>query len=89
MAFRGNDESPQSQYKGNFLEILDWYSLRNPDVGELVQENAPTNHLLTSPRIQKDIISACASETTKAIISDIGEKFFSLLIDKAQDSSVK
>ncbi|KAK9757909.1 hypothetical protein RND81_01G194300, partial [Saponaria officinalis] len=77
LALRGHDESKCSLNKGNFLEILDWY------------KNVPNNHKLTSPQIQKEIVSACASETTKVIVSDIGEKFFSILIDEARDSSVK
>ncbi|KAL6531211.1 hypothetical protein OROHE_014280 [Orobanche hederae] len=89
LAFRGNDESSMSIRRGNFLELLAWYSLRNIDVGNVVKENAPANHQLTSPDIQKQIISACASETTKAIISDIGDKYFSLLLDEARDNSVK
>ncbi|KAK9677030.1 hypothetical protein RND81_11G117300 [Saponaria officinalis] len=89
LALRGHDESKCSLNKGNFLEILDWYSDRNLDVQKVVKENVPNNHKLTSPQIQKEIVSACASETTKVIVSDIGEKFFSILIDEARDSSVK
>ena len=75
--------------RGNFLEILTWYSLHNVDVRNVNKENAPANHQLASPDIQKQIISACASETTKAIISDIGEKYFALLLDEARDNSIK
>ncbi|XP_074362588.1 uncharacterized protein LOC141702881 [Apium graveolens] len=89
LAFRRQDESLSSIYRGNFLEILSWYSLRNPDVGKVVKDNAPANHQITAPSIQKQIVNACASETTKAIICDIGDKFFSLLLDEARDNSVK
>ena len=64
-------------------------SLRNPDVHKVVKDNAPANPQLTSPHIQKEIISACASLSTKAIISDIVEKLFFLLINETRDSSVK
>ncbi|XP_042410010.1 uncharacterized protein LOC121999390 [Zingiber officinale] len=47
------------------------------------------NNQLTSPKIQKDLTRACASEITLAIINDIGDKFFSLMVDEARDSSVK
>jgi hypothetical protein len=30
--FRGHDESETSLNKGNFLEFLDWYILRNEEV---------------------------------------------------------
>ncbi|KAL6520368.1 hypothetical protein OROMI_032548 [Orobanche minor] len=86
LAFRGHDESPTSLNRGNFLEILNWYSSRCEEVGKVVNENAPINHQLTSPYIQKDIVSACASETTKAIVANIGDHFFALLIDEARDS---
>ncbi|CAH9053650.1 unnamed protein product [Cuscuta epithymum] len=89
LAFRGHDERETSLNKGNFLELLDWYSARNVEVSKVVKDNAPSNHQLTCPKIQKDIISSCASETLKVIISDIGDKFFSLLIDEARDNSVK
>ncbi|KAL6516325.1 hypothetical protein OROGR_019630 [Orobanche gracilis] len=89
LAFRGHDESSTSLNRGNFLEILHWYSLRCDEVGKLVNENAPLNHQLNSPTIQKQIVRACASETTKAIVADIGDKLFALLIDEARDSSIK
>ncbi|KAL6497107.1 hypothetical protein OROGR_029036 [Orobanche gracilis] len=89
LAFRGHDESPTSLNRGNFLEILNWYSSRCEEVGKVVNENAPINHQLNSPYIQKDIVRACASETTKSIVADIGDQFFALLIDEARDSSVK
>ncbi|KAL9673239.1 hypothetical protein QQ045_029493 [Rhodiola kirilowii] len=89
LSFRGDDESASSLNRGNFLEVLDWFSKRNVDVGNVVKKNAPANHQLTCPSIQKDIISACASETTKVIICDVGNKLFSILIDEARDSSIK
>ncbi|KAK1354287.1 zinc finger MYM-type protein 1-like [Heracleum sosnowskyi] len=89
LAFRGNDETLISKRRGNFLEMLTWYGLHNIEVGKVVNKNAPGNHQLNSPDIQQQIISACASKTTKAIISDIGGKYFSLLLDEARDNSVK
>ncbi|CAM8920402.1 unnamed protein product [Rhodiola kirilowii] len=89
LAFRGHNESEDSLNKGNFLEILDWYSSRNLDVGKVMNENAPGNNKLICHSVQKDIIEACGSETRKAIISDIGDKFFSLLVDEARDCSIK
>ena len=83
LAFRGNDESTKSLQRGNFLVLLDWYSARNAEIAKVVNLNAPGNNQLTSPLIQKQIVSACAVETTEAIISDIDDRFFSLLIDEA------
>ncbi|XP_042443839.1 zinc finger MYM-type protein 1-like [Zingiber officinale] len=89
LPFRGHDESTSSSNRGNFLELLEWYSQRNEEVSKVIKQNAPANNQLTSPKIQKDLTRACASEITLAIINDIGDKFFSLMVDEARDSSVK
>ncbi|XP_031251509.1 uncharacterized protein LOC116109438 [Pistacia vera] len=39
--------------------------------------------------IQKDIVNVAANETTKAIISDLGDDIFSVLIDESRDVSIK
>ena len=44
---------------------------------------------MTSPTIQKDIINACAKETTKAIIDELGSDFFAILADESADISDK
>lgn len=44
---------------------------------------------MTSLDIQKDICRAYAEQTTKAIISDIGNRNFSILVDEARDVSIK
>ncbi|XP_039138735.1 uncharacterized protein LOC120276060 [Dioscorea cayenensis subsp. rotundata] len=51
--------------------------------------NAPKNNQLTSSTIQRHIIEACGKETSKVILNEIGDKFFSLLLDEARDSSMK
>ncbi|XP_071924022.1 uncharacterized protein [Coffea arabica] len=89
LAFRGNDESTSSSNRGNFLELFDWYSQRNTEIFEVVNQNAPANNQLTSPMIQKDLAHACASEITSVIINDIGDNYFSLIVDESRDSSVK
>ncbi|XP_071923027.1 uncharacterized protein [Coffea arabica] len=89
LAFRGNDESTSSSNRGNFLELFEWYSQRNTEIFEVVNQNAPANNQLTSPMIQKDLAHACASEITSVIINDIGDNYFSLIVDESRDSSVK
>ncbi|XP_039119211.1 zinc finger MYM-type protein 1-like [Dioscorea cayenensis subsp. rotundata] len=89
LPFRGNDESSNSLNKGNFLELLEWYNLRNEEVWKTINQNAPGNNQLTSLKIQKDLTNACATEITRVIVDDIGDKFFSLMIDEAQDASIK
>ena len=44
---------------------------------------------MTSPDIQKDICRACAKQNTKAIILNIGNENFSILVDEARDASIK
>jgi hypothetical protein len=51
--------------------------------------NAPKNLKLVSPGIQKDIVRACAEETLKAILEDIGDEYFSILVDESRDVSHK
>ena len=44
---------------------------------------------MTSPEIQKDLCRACAGQTSKTIIEDIGDRQFSVLVDEARDASIK
>ncbi|KAM2425494.1 hypothetical protein ACFX1W_022928 [Malus domestica] len=89
LAFRGNDESKHSSNHGNFLELLQFLADHNEDVKAITLKNAPENHKLTSPDIQKDIVNACATETIKAIIEDVGTSLFSILIDESRHVSRK
>ena len=50
---------------------------------------APKNCKLTHSDIQKDIVNAIAHETSKAIIKDLYNRFFSILVDESHDISVK
>ncbi|XP_021763148.1 zinc finger MYM-type protein 1-like [Chenopodium quinoa] len=89
LAFRGHDESEDSNNKGNFLELLQWFAEKNEDVGNVVLKNAPGNNQMTTPSIQKDLINSCAKETTKAIVNDIGDDYFGILVDESSDASQK
>ncbi|XP_019245232.1 PREDICTED: uncharacterized protein LOC109225093 [Nicotiana attenuata] len=42
---------------------------------------------MTSPKIQKDIVSACAQEIVKAIIDDLDGDYFGVLADESKDIS--
>ncbi|XP_016434994.1 uncharacterized protein LOC107761289 [Nicotiana tabacum] len=44
---------------------------------------------MTSPMIQKDIVTACKIETTKAIIEELNSDYFALLVDESFDTSCK
>ncbi|XP_009628742.2 uncharacterized protein [Nicotiana tomentosiformis] len=69
--FRGHDESEESEYKGGFLELLKWHGDRHLDVGRVILRHAPQNDVMICPTIQKEIVEACAKETTKVIIEDL------------------
>jgi Domain of unknown function (DUF4371) len=89
LAFRGHDESEDSSNKGNFLELLKFLAENNKEVDKVVLRNAPRNLQLTSPDIQKQIVHAAAKLTTKAITDEIGDDFFSILVDESCDISEK
>ncbi|XP_042458581.1 uncharacterized protein LOC122042493 [Zingiber officinale] len=89
LSFRGHDESSNSLNRGNFLELLQWYSQRNEEVSKVVNQNAPGNNQMISLTIQKDLTRDCASEITLSIIEDIGNNVFSLMVDESRDISVK
>ncbi|XP_015166997.1 uncharacterized protein [Solanum tuberosum] len=87
--FCGHDESEGSEYKGSFLELLKWYGDRNFDMGRIILGNTPQNDMMICPTIQKDIVEACAKETTKAIIEDLDSDYFGILVDESKDVSHK
>ncbi|XP_057756353.1 uncharacterized protein LOC130975600 [Arachis stenosperma] len=88
MAFRGDDESHNSNNQGNFLELLDFLAQHNTEI-DRVFKNAHGNLKLVASKIQKDIVRAAASETTKVIIDDLGDDLFAVLVDETRDISVK
>ncbi|XP_050211757.1 uncharacterized protein LOC126661918 [Mercurialis annua] len=62
---------------------------RNDEVGRVVLHNAPRNQKMIAPSIQKDIVHAAAKETTKAIIDDLEDDYFTILVDECRDVSCK
>ncbi|XP_070678062.1 uncharacterized protein [Malus domestica] len=89
LPFRGHDESAISSNRGNYLELLQFLADNNDKVREVVMENALGNLRLVAPSIQKEIVNSCALETLDAIIDDLKDRFFSILVDEARDVSVK
>ncbi|CAL8164775.1 unnamed protein product [Prunus armeniaca] len=89
LAFRGHNESDDSSNQGNFLELLQFLVDHNEEVRAVALKNAPENLIVTSPKIQKDIVNAAAVETTYAIIRDMDDALFSILVDESRDVSVK
>ncbi|CAM8913048.1 unnamed protein product [Rhodiola kirilowii] len=88
LAFRGSDESHESSYKGPFLELLNTLKECNQEIANVL-DSAPGNNLMISPKIQKDLAAACASEITYRIVCDIGDDVFCVLVDESRDCSGK
>ncbi|XP_021800196.1 zinc finger MYM-type protein 1-like [Prunus avium] len=89
LSFRGNDESATSSNRRNYLELLQFLEDNDEKVKEVVLKNAPRNLKLVAPKIQKDIVNACAFEILDVIMSSLKDRFFSILVDEARDVSVK
>ena len=85
-AFRGHDESASSSNKGNFLEMVGWYKNKDPQAASVLGEN---DRQMTSPKIQKDLVKACAHETRNAIMTELGGRLFAVLVDESRDKSIK
>ncbi|XP_065637320.1 uncharacterized protein LOC136070800 [Quercus suber] len=88
LAFRGHNESQGSSDRGNFLELLKFLGDHNESINEVLQKSWK-NCKLTHFDIQKDMVNAIARETSKVIINDLDNGFFSILVDESRDISVK
>jgi hypothetical protein len=65
LAFRGNNESQDSDNRGNFIELVKLMAVQNENIKRVVLRNAPENHQMVAPNIQKDIAN-CFSEVLVA-----------------------
>nr|XP_025653256.1 zinc finger MYM-type protein 1-like [Arachis hypogaea] len=86
-AFRGDDESPGSLNRGNFIELIKLLASCNQNVNNVVLENAPGNAQYISPGVQKDILHIFARKVRAAIREEIGDSKFCIIIDEARDES--
>jgi len=89
LAFRGHDESKNSSNQGNFRELLKFLAKHSEEIDKVVLENAHANHQMTATDIQKKIANAAASETLDAILKDLGDSSFAILVDESRDIFVK
>ncbi|XP_024979014.1 uncharacterized protein LOC112516227 [Cynara cardunculus var. scolymus] len=89
LRFRGNNESEKSMYKGLFLGTLKLIGRTNGETEKVILQNAPKNNQLTSPKIQKDLVTCFAEEVLKGVIGEIGDDVFALLVDESSDVSRK
>ncbi|XP_039811691.1 zinc finger MYM-type protein 1-like [Panicum virgatum] len=86
LAFRGHNEGKDSNNQGNFRELLAWLAGNFEEVNMVVLENAPHNCQMIDHKIQKQLIAACAHETTKFIIEELGDECFAILADESSDA---
>ena len=60
----------------------------NESINEVLQKTSK-NYRLTHYDIQKDIVNTIVRETSKTIIKDLDNGFFSILVDESRNISVK
>jgi hypothetical protein len=78
---------PESKNRGNFIELVKLLAEFNPEIANVVLENAPLNAKYTSPDIQKEILSIIAVKIRKHIHDEVGDAKFSILVDETCDVS--
>jgi len=69
--------------------LLQFLAKHSEEIDKVVLKNAPENHQMTASDIQKDIANVAVSETLDAIIKDLGDSSFAILVDESRDISVK
>ncbi|XP_061358289.1 uncharacterized protein LOC133302512 [Gastrolobium bilobum] len=89
LTFRGHDETDASMNQGNFVELVKFLCESIEEVNNVSLNNASENLKMIAPSIRKDITNVAASLVIRAIILDIGDNFFSILVDEARDISIK
>jgi hypothetical protein len=65
--------------------LLQFLAKHNEEIDKVVLENAPENNQMTTPDIQKKISNATASETLDAILKNLGDSSFVILVDESRD----
>ena len=85
-AFRGHNERPDSENRGNFLELMNLLGRYNKDVEALVK-SPHGNASYTSPLIQKEILSIIADKVRNYIREEIGDNKYCIIVDESRDES--
>ncbi|XP_058776617.1 uncharacterized protein LOC131650936 [Vicia villosa] len=88
LAFRAHNEGENSIYKGHFLEFVEALGRNSEKIAAAITSGGG-NCKMTSPIIQKELANACAVETIKKIVGEIGDGFFCVLVDESGDCSGK
>jgi len=76
--------------KVNFLERKDFFlktflkiCAERMTMGNIILKNGPGNHIMASLNIQKEIAN-CSKEIVKAILQELGDGYFSILVDESR-----
>jgi hypothetical protein len=67
--------------------LIKFLASYNENVDEVVLKNVPRNAKYTLPKIQKEILHIIASKVRDAILKEIGDAKFCILVNKARDES--
>ncbi|XP_022852174.1 zinc finger MYM-type protein 1-like [Olea europaea var. sylvestris] len=86
LAFHGHNESKESV---NGRNLIYWYVAICEEVKDIVFSNIPGNEQLISQKIQKDLVNYCIVEATRAIMKEIRDFLFSILVDEFHENSVR
>ncbi|XBJ09093.1 hypothetical protein VPH35_014233 [Triticum aestivum] len=70
---------------GNFLELVDWLAESVEGVKRVGLKDAPRSSELLDQKAQEQLINACAQETTRLIIEDLGDGYFAVLVYESRD----
>ena len=87
IALRGNDESDDSENKGNFLEIVEIISRHDPQFAKRLH-SLPDNAIYMSPAIQNELAHCISRNISDVIAKSVEESgMFSILVDDTKDVS--
>ncbi|XP_028066266.1 uncharacterized protein LOC114269197 [Camellia sinensis] len=86
-AFRGCDESHDSNNRENIIELIKLLASYNADVADVVLHKAPQNASYYSHRIQKEILIIFFDKIQRCILEEIDEAKFCIIVDEARDES--
>ncbi|CAN1190219.1 Zinc finger MYM-type protein 1 [Linum perenne] len=71
----------------NVTEWIHFLTQWRSDVNDVALYNAPKNAKYISPDIQKEILAITANRVRWQIREEVGDSYFSILVDEAQDAS--
>lgn len=89
IAQRGHDESKDSVNKGNFLELVDAFSKRDPLFKKKLMETGGNAKYLHSS-IQNELLEILGNEVLKTVRDEVNDTgFYAVLADETKDVSKK